>query len=130
MADYRKAIETRQMEADRISAELKKAEGRVALLRQRLARKNKEVKDLLKADQEQWMKLLMEQLDSALKEKRGEHYWQNMEHEDVVGLMMREIPGNDGKKEGASIPERDDQMEARETNESEDGSETLTVLTN
>ena len=49
MADYRKTIEARQQEADRITAELKKAESRVTQLKQRLARKNKEIRDLLKA---------------------------------------------------------------------------------
>ena len=99
MADYRKTIEARQQEADRITAELKKAESRVTQLKQRLARKNKEIRDLLKADQEQWFKLLMDQLDTAFKERKGEHYWQDMAHEDIAALVREKLAGSDAAGE-------------------------------
>ena len=117
MVDYKKTIESRQQEAVRIRNELKKAEVRVATLRQKLMKKNREIKDLLKADHDQWLRMMVEQLDTAFREKKGDHYWQDLAHEDVVGMVMEKVAvpgmedlpdtpaGNDEKMETEAVNE-------------------------
>ena len=117
MVDYKKTIESRQQEADRIRTELKRAESRVATLRQKLMKKNREIKDLLKADHDQWLRMMVEQLDTAFREKKGDHYWQDLAHEDVVGMVMEKV-AVPGTKDLPDTPAgNDDGMETEAVNE-------------
>ena len=110
MTDYRKLIETKQTEAERIAADVRKAEKRLNELRSRLAKKNREIRDLMKADREQWYKALIERLDEAFVKEKGEAYWQELDAAKVASAIAGEdisaLPVT-GEDNGTKTPEEE-----------------------